>query len=97
MSLAQEPPDGMWDTPEWYRDGIDDRILELVAEEGNMTPKAASKEGDEPRLRWSATYINDRMSALERHGLLKRIAKGVYAITDDGKAWLDRELDLRDL
>jgi hypothetical protein len=96
MSTAK-PPQQMWNTPEWYRDGVDDRILELLREEGNMTPKTASREGDEPRLDWGRGYIGDRMVVLEEHGLLDRIGHGLYTISDNGERWLDRELDLRDL
>jgi hypothetical protein len=34
---------------------------------------------------------------LARHGLLERVHRGLYRLTDDGRAYLDEELDASDL
>lgn len=70
----------------------DERILEFLQEEG---PHSPSKIQEDDRVQFSRTYINDRCRQLTEHGLTKNLGNGVYAITDEGKGYLDGELDLR--
>jgi len=71
-----------WMTP------ADDRILELIREYGNLTPKAISDFGGPTRQ-----YTSERCAELADYGLLTRVHHGLYGITDDGEAYLDEELD----
>ncbi|WP_435346056.1 hypothetical protein [Haloarchaeobius sp. HRN-SO-5] len=75
------------------RSPTDARILELIRDEGNMTPRALSKEGDIPRLPISRDYAGDRCRELTKYGLLERVDRGLYRITDLGHGWLDEEVD----
>lgn len=76
---------------------IDDRILETIREEGNMTPLALSREGVVPRLDIGRKYAGMRCRKLTEYGLLDRIDKGLYGLTDEGVAYLDEELDASEL
>jgi predicted transcriptional regulator len=66
----------------------DDRILELIREHGNLTPKAISDFGGPTRQHASA-----RCSKMAEYGLLEKVHRGLYGITEDGRAYLDEELD----
>lgn len=66
----------------------DDRILELLREKGNLTPRAVEDFGGP-----SAGHAQDRLPLLAEYGLAERISRGLYRITDDGRAYLDEELD----
>jgi len=72
---------------DWMRP-IDERILETMRDEGNMTPRALDDFGVT-----SQGHANDRLSELTRHGLVEKISRGLYRLTDDGRAFLDEELD----
>jgi len=67
---------------------LDDRILELFREKGNLNPAAIEKF-------WitSANQASRRCSELTRYGLLARMAPGLYTITGEGLGYLDEELD----
>jgi len=71
---------------------VDDRILELFREKGNLNPAAVEKFGIS-----SANHASRRCSKLAEAGLLDRIASGLYAITEEGLAYLDEELDANTL
>jgi len=71
----------------------DDRILEVIRDEGNMTPLALSREGEVERLDIGRKYAGIRCRELSRYGLLERVDRGLYRITDAGEAYLDEELD----
>lgn len=81
---------------EWMRNA-DDRILESMREEGNMTPRAVSREGEVPRVDISRNYAGDRLRVLTKYGLLHRLDRGLYGITDKGIAYLDEELNASEL
>ncbi|QLG62858.1 type IV toxin-antitoxin system AbiEi family antitoxin domain-containing protein [Halorarum salinum] len=70
----------------------DDRILELIRENGNLTPGAIEAFGGPV-----ADHASRRAKELSRHGLLDQIHRGLYAITDEGLAYLDEELDASEL
>ena len=76
---------------EWMRP-IDDVILEVMRDEGNMTPQALA-EFDVT----AANYARDRLSEMCRYGLTERVSRGLYRLTDDGRAYLDEELDASEL
>ncbi|MDB2283690.1 PhiH1 repressor [Halorubrum ezzemoulense] len=70
----------------------DDRILELIREYGNLTPIAIEAKGGPVRQ-----YASERCGVLARHGLLEQVHRGLYGLTDDGRAYLDEELDAAEL
>ena len=93
MSVTKAPDDTMRQDAEWMRQPADARILEVCDEEGNMTPRGVSREGLIPRADVSRDYAGDRMRQLTRYGLLERLDRGLYRITDTGRSWLDGDVD----
>jgi len=87
MSTALTEADSMRQDAEWMAPS-DDRILELIREYGNLTPKAIEYFGGPSRQ-----YASERCSELTEYGLLERIYRGLYGITDAGEAYLDEDLD----
>lgn len=82
---------------DWMSPKADDRILETIREMGNMTPLALSRDGEQPRLDMGRTWASERCRVLTRYGLLRKLDRGLYAITDEGIAYLEGELDAREL
>lgn len=78
---------------DWMRP-VDERIMEHLRDEGNLTPQAIENLGV-----CTASHASMRMSALSRYGLTERVAdvEGLYRLTDDGRAYLDEELDAGEL
>ncbi|ELY81932.1 PhiH1 repressor-like protein [Natrinema gari] len=70
----------------------DDKILELIREYGNLTPTAIEDLGGP-----SAGHARNRCPVLAEYGLLDRISRGLYGITDDGEAYLAEKLDASEL
>ncbi|QIB76391.1 ArsR family transcriptional regulator [Halogeometricum borinquense] len=67
---------------------IDEHILETMRDEGNLTPQAlADFDVTVPN------YASDRLSVLSRYGMVEKISRGLYRLTDTGKQFLDEELD----
>ena len=87
MSSTPGPTEVVRQRAEWMRP-VDERILETMRDEGNLTPLAVSDFGVT-----SASHARDRLSELARYGLVDRISRGLYSLTDDGEAFLDEELD----
>ncbi|RDZ65351.1 PhiH1 repressor [Haloferax sp. Atlit-12N] len=77
----------MRQSAEWMTPS-DDRILELLREYGNLTPRAVEDFGGP-----SMGHAQDRLPLLTKYGLATRLSRGLYAISDDGLAYLDEELD----
>ena len=71
---------------------VDDMILEYLHDEGTGTPKTISERIDK-----SQGYVNQRCSKLESYGLIRRLARGVYTITEEGEQYLAGELDASEL
>ncbi|MFC7202832.1 ArsR family transcriptional regulator [Haloferax namakaokahaiae] len=67
---------------------IDEQILEVMEKEGNMTPDALDKLDVTV-----ANYASNRLSLMAKYGLVERIVKGLYRITDDGIGFLDGRVD----
>ncbi|ELZ84431.1 hypothetical protein C453_12831 [Haloferax elongans ATCC BAA-1513] len=72
---------------------IDDRILEIIRQDGNLTPVALSRDGLVPRIDIGRQYAGVRCRELTKYGLLERVDKGLYGITELGEQYLDEELD----
>lgn len=78
---------------EWMQP-VDERIMETMRDEGNLTPQALDNLGVTSR-----SHASVRLSKLFKHRLVERVAgtEGLYRITSDGKAFLDEELDAAEL
>lgn len=77
---------------EWMT-GADDQILELLRDEGNLTPLAVSKEGLVGRADIGRKWAGVRLRTLTKYGLVERVDEGLYRISDDGLAYLNEDLD----
>lgn len=66
----------------------DDRILELIREHGNLTPQAIEELGGPV-----AGHARNRCPKLAEHGLLERISRGLYGMTEEGKQYLNGHLN----
>jgi predicted transcriptional regulator len=73
---------------EWMRP-VDERILETMRDEGNLTPQALDETFDVT----VANHARNRLSELATYGLVEKIGRGLYRLTDDGRAFLHEELD----
>lgn len=87
MSVTPDSPDDMRQAADWMVPS-DNRILELLREEGNLTPRAIEDFGGPV-----SGHASDRLPRLADAGLVIRISHGLYRITDDGIAYLDEDLD----
>ncbi|SIS19726.1 hypothetical protein SAMN05421752_12419 [Natronorubrum thiooxidans] len=76
---------------EWMRP-VDEKILETMRDEGNMTPSALEQLDVTV-----ANYASNRLSLMADYGLVERVAQGLYRITEAGEAFLDEELDASEL
>lgn len=91
MSVVRDTDDVVRQPAEWMQP-VDDRILEIFREKGNLTPAAVEKFGGP-----SSSHASRRCKILARHGLLKQIVTGLYGITEEGEAYLDEDLDASEL
>ena len=91
MNIGTGCEDTMRQKGEWMAP-VDDRILELIRNHGNLTPAAVDHFGGPSRH-----YASERMSVLANYGLLEQIYRGLYGITDDGRQYLDEQLDASEL
>jgi hypothetical protein len=71
----------------------DDQILEVIRDEGNMTPRALSRDGDVARIDIGRKWAGKRCRELTRYGLLERVDRGLFRLTESGHSYLDEELD----
>ena len=72
---------------------VDNRLLETLRELGNLSPIALSNEGMVSRVDTTAKYAGERCKVLARYGLVEYVDSALYRITDEGRAYLDEELD----
>nr|WP_049899579.1 PhiH1 repressor [Natrinema altunense] len=91
MSIAPDSSNEMRQEAEWMVPS-DDKILELIREYGNLTPTAIEDLGGP-----SAGHARNRCPVLAEYGLLDRISRGLYGITEAGEAYLTEELDASEL
>ncbi|WP_265112449.1 ArsR family transcriptional regulator [Halosolutus halophilus] len=71
---------------------VDERIMETMRDEGNLTPQAVENFDV-----CSRSHASLRLSKLAKYGLVDRIAQGLYRLNDDGRDFLDEELDASEL
>lgn len=95
MIMSDSDPSGkeMRQSADWMSQPADDRILEVIADQGNMTPLALSRDGQQPRIDIGRKWAGQRCRELANYGLLRTIDRGLYGITDEGRAYLAEELD----
>ncbi|WEL29818.1 ArsR family transcriptional regulator [Haloferax volcanii] len=67
---------------------VDDVILETLRDEGNLTPQAVDNFDV-----CSRSHASVRLSKMSKYGLVDRIAQGLYRLNDQGRAYLDEDLD----
>jgi len=77
---------------EWMRP-VDEHIMETMRDEGNLTPYALDNTFDVA----VANYASNRLSKMATYGLVERLGRGLYRLTEDGEAFLDQELDASEL
>jgi len=93
MSASNPSEDQMRKSAEWMSQPADDRILEVIRDKGNMTPIALSRDGEVARIDIGRKWAGERCRKLAKYGLLRRVDKGLFGITEEGIAYLDEELD----
>lgn len=73
----------------WMQMPIDDRILEALATSGMvLSPSVIAFNIDKSR-----SEVNRRLSELVDHGLVDRVKRGYYEITEAGEQYLDGNID----
>ena len=87
MSCTVHDSDVARKRADWMRPK-DEHIMEVMRDEGNMTPQAL----DDFDVA-AANYARDRLSVLATYGLVERLSRGLYRLTDDGRAFLSEDLD----
>jgi DeoR/GlpR family transcriptional regulator of sugar metabolism len=71
----------------------DDRILEALREDGNLTPRALSRDADTVRVDVRRDHAGDRLRELFDKGLVERVDRGLYGISKEGRGYLDERYD----
>ena len=71
---------------------VDDRILEYLQENKTGSPKKMKNKGP---IRYSNAYIGRRCKRLAKEELVQHLGNAVYAITEDGEAYLEGRLDTK--
>lgn len=89
---------GYHECNEWMRKRADwmtrsdDEILEYLEAEGAGTPKLMAEALDK-----NSDYVSSRCTTLLSYGLIDRPSRGFYVINEDGRAYLNGELDVGEL
>lgn len=87
IMLVRRRPNVDWMTQ------ADDRILEALAESNMaLSPKVIAYNTG-----YNREYISQRVGPLLEHELIERPDRGMYRITDRGRAYLRGDLDASDL
>lgn len=89
MAVSNPRSNVVRERAEWMRP-IDERIMETMRDEGNLTPQAIENLGVSSR-----SHASVRLSKLAKYGLVERVAEteGLYRLTDKARGFLDEELD----
>jgi len=68
---------------------VDHRILEALEHSGmELTPTVIARNID-----YTRRYVNTRLGELVEKGFVEKLERGWYAITEEGCAYLDGEID----
>ncbi|WP_191219388.1 IclR family transcriptional regulator [Natrialba magadii] len=76
----------------WMQNPTDDRVLEILDTGLLLGPTAIAKNIDKHRV-----TVSDRLRELQRYGLVACPEEGYYEITEQGKKYLEGELDADEL
>ena len=81
--------------PGGWMQPVDERILEILRDEGNLQPKTINEKMSSLAidLDYTSEHIGRRCRKLAEYGLLTKFGVGVYSITDLGMDYLKEELD----
>lgn len=79
--------------PDWMTAPVDEDILYAIDNHSNMTPGVLSNK----YMDFTSEYISQRCIVLVEKGLLYRVGRGLYGITDLGSKWINREITLEEL
>lgn len=79
------------DRADWMKP-VDDEIMEVLEEDGAGTPESLSEE-----IGKNNDYIGRRCRELVSYGLLERVSRGLYRLTEAGDRYLSGELDASSL
>jgi hypothetical protein len=71
---------------------VDDQIMEVLKDSGAGTPNSLADELDK-----NNDYVGRRCRELTSYGLLERVSRGLYMLTDLGGEYLAGELDANEL
>lgn len=84
--MENEDEDTMREFADWMNP-IDERILEYLRDEGVGTPNKIADH-----LSKHNNYIGERCRKMLDHGLVERVDRGVYIISNKGEDWLDEKI-----
>lgn len=76
----------------WMQLPTDERILELLSTGMMLSPQVIAKN-----IGKSRSHVSRRLSELTDYGLVERVERGYYEITDLGEEYLEGELDADNL
>ncbi|MFC7226292.1 PhiH1 repressor [Salinirubellus salinus] len=71
----------------------DDRILEIASLDDDGVVSVGDLSNHD-LIRTSRSTVSRRCKKLAEHGLFRRVAEGVYVITDEGRGYLEGEYDV---
>lgn len=75
--------------PDWMKLPADDRILEFFGSHDIiLSPIVVAKNMD-----YGQQYVRERVRELTNYGLLDKESRGYYRINDQGRAYLDGEIE----
>lgn len=80
-------------SPDWLTKA-DDRILEYLDEEVKASP---GEMADDKRIKYNRKYIQRRLKKLTDAGLITRVHRGQYLLSDLGAGYLAGQKDLSNL
>ena len=79
-------------TGDWMQLPTDERILEVLSLGLVLSPKVIAKNIGKSRVQ-----VSKRLPVLVDYGLVTRVERGYYEITELGEAYLEGELDASEL
>jgi len=77
---------------DWMQLPTDERILEILSLGLVLSPKVIAKNIGKSRVQ-----VSKRLSVLVDYGLVTRVERGYYEITELGEQYLEGELDASNL
>ncbi|WP_363466293.1 winged helix-turn-helix domain-containing protein [Halogeometricum borinquense] len=68
----------------------DDRILEILREQGTATP---SDIANRTHIHVSRPHVSNRLATLAEHKLVEALGNGVYCLTEIGRLYIEGQFD----